>query len=209
MINVSNPNNTVIAPTFGTTSTTSTTLSTTTPTYSPSDKFAGISLSSTKTTTPVDEANKKAGTFKMMMNSVGNGISKFADMVGLGTISKFAKDNFTLLDTNKDNNLNTTEFNAVSQLVGKSFTEIDSNVDQKISFGEFKTLARSLVESELKATDTNGDGFINLSEAGTHGYVVNQGNQNSFTSHDSNGDGLLSLTEFAGLVNDRKFRKSI
>ncbi len=178
-----------------------------TSTHSPSDAFAGnsYSASSSGSTDP----NAKAGFAKRMMHGIGNGIGRIADMMGLGTISKFAKDNFRTYDTNNDNKIIAGEFSAVSALVNKTFEQVDSNANQEVSFGEFKSLVRDLVDAELQATDTDGDGFVNRNEATVRGLITTQGQQDSFTVADKNTDGLLSFTEFANMVNSRKFNKAV
>lgn len=158
--------------------------------------------------TPEDLANKKAGFFKKLGNSIGNAFGKMADWVGLGTISHYAKQNFESYDADKSKSLDANEFSAVSQMIGQSFQQVDSNTNNEISFGEFKKIVGDLVDANFKALDTNSDGFLNLNEAGAGGYVVSNGIHNSFHDHDVNQDALLSRNEFAGLVNDMKLRKN-
>lgn len=153
------------------------------------------------------DANKQAGFFKRMGNGIGNAFGKMADWVGLGTISHYAKQNFEANDADRSNHLDVNEFSAVGAMVGRSFQQVDANADQKLSFGEFKTLVGDLVNASLKAADASGDGFLNYAEANTAGYVVIQGNNDSFISHDVNQDQLLSRNEFASLVNDMKIRR--
>jgi len=155
-----------------------------------------------------DVGNLQAGFFKKMFNSIGNAFGKMADVVGLGTISHYAKQNFQMYDANKTNSLDTNEFSAVSQMIGKSFQEVDSNANQEVSLGEFKKIVGDIVDSNFKALDTSDDGFLNYNEAASGGYVVANGSNNSFASHDVNQDNLLSRNEFAGLVNDMKLKKN-
>lgn len=154
------------------------------------------------------DADKKANTFKSLFAKVGNAFGKIAETVGLGTIAHYAKQNFNAYDTNKSNSVDINEFSAVSQMIGKSFQEVDKNSNQEISLGEFKKIVGDLVDADFKKLDTNGDAFLNLSEASAGGYVVGNQNNNSFTSHDTNSDQLLSRNEFAGLLNDMKIKKN-
>lgn len=175
--------------------------------YSSNDGYSANSLLSAKApTAPEDTANKKAGAFKSFFAKISNTFGKVADSVGLGTISHFAKQNFTAYDTNKSNSVDANEFSAVSQMIGKSFQQVDANSNQEISLGEFKKIVGDLVDSEFKKLDTNGDAFLNMNEAAP--YVVTNGANNSFTAHDTNGDQLLSRNEFAGLLNDMKIKKN-
>lgn len=154
-------------------------------------------------TLPTTDPNKKANTFKSLFAKVGNAFGKIADAVGLGTISHYAKQNFQTYDANKSNSVEQNEFSAVSQMIGKSFQEVDKNGNQEISLGEFKKIVGDLVDHEFKTLDTNGDAFLNVTEASAGGYVV--GN-NSFVANDKDGDQLLSRNEFAGLLNDMKIK---
>lgn len=154
------------------------------------------------------DANKKANTFKSLFAKVGNAFGKIAETVGLGTIAHYAKQNFNTYDANKSNSVDANEFSAVSQMIGKRFQEVDQNGNQEISLGEFKKIVGDLVDADFKKLDTNGDAFLNLTEASAGGYVVGNQNNNSFTSHDTNGDQLLSRNEFAGLLNDMKIKKN-
>lgn len=153
------------------------------------------------------DPNKQASGMKRMMNGLGNAFGRMADWVGLGTISHYAKENMQAYDANKTNSLDTQEFTAVSSLIAKSFQEVDSNANQEISFGEFKRIVGDIVDANFKALDTSQDGFVNYNEAFAGGYVVNQGNQDSFRNHDKNQDGLLTRNEFAGLLNDMKLKR--
>lgn len=153
------------------------------------------------------DPHQQAGTMKRMMNGIGNAFGRMADWVGLGTISHYAKQNFQAHDADRSNDLNAQEFSAVSSLIAKSFQEVDSNANQQISFGEFKRIVGDLVDAQFKALDTSQDGFLNYSETAAGGYVVVQGNQDSFVRHDANQDGLLSRNEFAGLLNDTRLRR--
>lgn len=153
------------------------------------------------------DPNKQASGMKRMMNGIGNAFGRMADWVGLGTISHYAKENMQAYDANKSNSLDTQEFSAVSSLIAKSFQEVDSNANQEISFGEFKRIVGDIVDANFKALDTSQDGFLNYNEAFAGGYVVNQGNQDSFRSHDKNQDGLLTRNEFAGMLNDMKLKR--
>lgn len=152
-------------------------------------------------TLPTDEANKQAGFGKRFFNGIGNAFGRMADWVGLGTLSHYAKSSFQELDINKNNSVDINEFSAVSQMIGMSFQQVDANTDQQISLGEYKKVIGNLVDSEFKARDTSGDGFLNLNE------VINAGYANAFASHDINKDNLLSRNEFAGLLNDIKIKK--
>lgn len=154
------------------------------------------------------ESNIKAGFFKRMMNGVSNAFGKVADMVGMGTFSRIAKNQFNSNDTDKSNHLNQQEFTAIGQMIQKSFQEVDRNGNQEISLGEFKTVVRDIVEGEMKLTDTNQDGFINREEATARNMVNTQGSQDSFARNDVNSDGLLNLKEFAGMMDEQKLRKN-
>lgn len=150
----------------------------------------------------------KAGFFKRMMNGVSNTFGKVADMMGMGTFSRIAKNQFNANDFDKSNHLNQQEFTAIGQMIQKSFQEVDRNGNQEISLGEFKTVVRDIVEGEMKLTDTNQDGFINREEATARNMVNTQGSQDSFSRNDVNGDGLLNLKEFAGMMDEQKLRKN-
>ncbi len=179
--------------------------------FSPSDSFAGsfVAMSSTTDPSTTPEPDKKAGFFKRMAHGLGNGFGKIADMMGLGHINKFAKEQFKLYDTDKSNQINATEFSAVSSLVSKSFQEVDRNANQEVSYGEFHSIVRDLVKSELAATDTNTDGFVNFNEANARGLVKGTGPlNNTFVKSDANADGLLSFNEFADLINTVKLKKT-
>lgn len=176
--------------------------------YSKSDSFSGSFVAMASSTDVPADPDAKAGLGKRMMHGLGKGFDKLADFVGLGKISQFAKQQFSLYDTDKDKKINATEFSAVSELVGKSFQEVDRNSNQEISNGEFKTIVRALVENEMATTDTNSDGFVNFNEANARGLVRSTGNlNNTFLKNDKNGDGLLSFREFADLLNDTKLNK--
>lgn len=160
-------------------------------------------------TLPNVDPNKKANTFKSLFAKIGNSFGKIADAVGLGTIAHYAKQNFQAYDANKSNSVDQNEFSAVSQMIGKSFQEVDKNGNNEISLGEFKKIVGDLVDNEFKRLDTNGDAFLNVTEAAAGGYVVgNNANNNSFTVNDKDGDQLLSRNEFAGLLNDMKIKKN-
>lgn len=150
----------------------------------------------------------KAGFFKRMMNGVSNTFGKVADMMGMGTFSRIAKNQFNANDFDKSNHLNQQEFTAIGQMIQKSFQDVDRNGNQEISLGEFKTVVRDIVEGEMKLTDTNQDGFINREEATARNMVNTQGSQDSFSRNDVNGDGLLNLKEFAGMMDEQKLRKN-
>ena len=169
-----------------------------------SDSFTSNPLLATN---PTNENDKKAGFGQRLMNNFGNAFGKMADLVGLGTISHYAKSNFQANDANKSNSLDTNEFSAISQMIGKSFQQVDGNSNQEISLGEFKKIIGDIVDSDFKTADTNDDGFLNMNEANTGGYVVTNGSNNSIKAHDLNNDNLLSKNEFTGLVNDMKLRK--
>lgn len=183
----------------------------TTNTSSSSIKNDSVSWSNTaqssNQTPQTDIRNAQAGFSKKLFNGIGNMFGKVADMVGMGTFSRIAKNQFIQNDLDKSNQINQQEFTAVGQMIQKSFQSVDRNSNGEISLGEFKTVVKDIIDAEMKMTDTSGDGFVNYNEATTRGLVTSSGPQDSFTRNDINQDGLLSTKEFANLLEEQKFRK--
>lgn len=153
----------------------------------------------------IENADKKAAFFQRMTNSIGNAFGKIADAMGLGTLSRYAKESFASFDADKNKGIDANEFSAVSAIVGKSFQEVDRNTDQKVTFSEFKSVVSQIVDNNFKTADSNGDGFLNYNEASASGNVVQLGSNNSFIDHDKNQDQLLSKNEFIALASDPRF----
>lgn len=153
------------------------------------------------------DPNLQAGFAKKFFSGLGNMFGKVADLVGMGTYSRIAKNQFIQNDLDKNNSLNAQEFTAVGQMIQKSFQTVDRNNNGQISLGEFKTVVKDIVDAEMKMTDTSGDGFVNYNEAMARGLVNNSGPQDSFRRNDVNQDGLLSKNEFANLIEEQKIRK--
>lgn len=165
------------------------------------------------------EKNKTASSSKKIFSFINNTFNKITNLIGIGNFSNTAKMQYSLIDSNRDNNLASTEFNSVSNIIKQSFQQVDSNTNQKVSLGEYKKSVSSHIDNQLRFADQNTDGFVNFNEAamsGVLGYkqtqlqvegnnVEFQGqvNEQNFKQHDSDNDGLLSKTEFNNLVMDQ------